>query len=153
MPDLDKIARKSHKIAILVGCVCFVLVLVLGALEQLFKQSAANQHAATSQPILGRLHVKYATDKETPWVDVIADRDTLEVWRAIFMTGHGPRKTEAEIARDYGKLVSMGELTSVDPDTLVRILERQGESDCRVTILSGKNIEKSGWVDCRWITR
>src|SRR5271169_1898030 len=57
----------------------------------------------------GRLHIKYAADKETPYVDVAVDRDTLRAWRGIFVDHEGPQTT-AEIARDYGKLVSAHKL-------------------------------------------
>ncbi len=150
MVDIAKIQRKTHKIAIVIGGVCFVLIVAFGALKQMFKESAANQHAAASQRILGRLHIKYETDKETPYVDVFADRDTLAVWRGIFVENHG--QSESDVIRDYSKLVATGKLTSVFPDTLVTIQERAGDSDCRVTILSGGKAKQSGWVDCKWIT-
>lgn len=152
MPDLATTPRNSRKIAIIIGCACFFVILISGALRELFIQSATNQQTAASQRFMGRLHVKYAADKETPWVDVATDRETLEAWRGIFVQGHGRHRTQEEIARDYGDLMATGRLRNVEPDTLVRILKRDGESDCQVTIFSGKNRGQSGWVDCHWIT-
>lgn len=149
VPDLAKIANKTHKLALIFGGISFALILVFGALTQMFKDSAASK----SQPrSLGRLHYKYAPNKETPWVDVAADRDTLEAWRGLFIVGHGHHRTTEQIAHDYGELLHTGKLLTVKPNTLVRVVKQEGDSDCYVTILSAENREQSGWVDCNEIT-
>jgi hypothetical protein len=155
MADLETIGRKTHKIAKIWAIICFCVMVVAGVITDHFKQSTANQerqqHSQRDSLMFGRLHVKYAPDKETPWVDIATDRDTLKAWRRVFVGPEGPQ-TKADIARDYGNLVSTGKLTSVEPDTLVHILQRENEYDCLVSIVAGKNATQSGWVDCRWIT-
>ena len=156
MADIEKIERKTRKVVIWVAAVSFVVIVISGVLTDLFNESAANQQRQRQQHpdslMLGRLHIKYAADKETPYVDVAVDRDTLRAWRGIFVDHEGPQTT-AEIARDYGKLVSAHKLISVEPDTLVRVLEKQDEYDCLVSVIAGKDATRSGWVDCRWIVK
>lgn len=146
MPDLETVERRIRRYLIIAAWIIIPLTAIVGVLTQAFKESAA------SRPTTGRLHNRYGANEETPWVDVAADRGTLETWRVIFLQGHGEHGSSvAGIAQDYGKLVSSGKLTSVAPDTQVRITQREGETDCRVTILSGSKTDQSGWVDCRSI--
>lgn len=147
--DLASIQRKTHKAAWIVGAICFVIIVASGVLTDLFHQSAAQKQRQS--PILGRLHVKYEANKETPYVDVFDDRDTLAAWRLIFVSPPASQ-TESDLISGYRKLVATGKLTSVDPNTLVRVIHREQPTDCQVTILSGKHREHSGWVDCDWIT-
>jgi hypothetical protein len=147
VPDIATIQRKTHKIAVSVGIAAFVVIVASGVLVDLFRQSV---HEQQQPPALGRLHIKYEPGKETPYVDVFTDRETLAAWRAIFVDAPASQ-TEADVIADYAKLVQTGKLTPVDPDTLVRVTQREHPTDCRVTILSEKHREETGWVDCRWI--
>src|ERR1035438_6567415 len=135
MPDIREIQRGTHKVAIAAAIICLPVILIAGFLTELFQARA-----------VGRLHVKYGPQKEAPWVDVAADRETLEAWRVIFLKNK--YEAASDVARDYSKLFSGGKLTRVKPDTEVHITERTGEADCYVLILSGDSANKSGWVDC-----
>ena len=141
MRDFKQYLRGTHKVAIAAALICLPVILISGLVTEYFQTQA-----------VGRLHYKYAPQKETPWVDIAADSATLQAWRNIFLLGPGKGpQTVADIAQAYKSLFSTGKLTRVLPDTQVRVTQRTGEADCYVLIFSGDSAGKSGWVDCRLI--
>ena len=86
---------------------------------------------------LGRLYAE-----NFPYIDIAVDRQSLQLWKAI-----DDSKDDAQAAARYGELVKGRKVFPVELDTIVRVEERLGE-DCRVRVASGKELGKTGWVQC-----